>query len=339
MCVCEALGYSTKVYFNACCKPSELFNQDHRFLPYSIGPGHIATNMKEVLQVLINMCLDPAHGLSLVQKGPGPVLQAQTSSGETLLSTFTPPNKLSDYWTQLYAYAKLFQCCENFLSPGPPSCPCLLCHPFGRLPPPPPSLPPSLPPPSLPPSLPPHVLCVIVLYLLSPLVESFADSLAITDSTPPQSPHCSTNSCVLVDTATQLLQLQPNHAPDTPLTNIMETVEHIIVSHDEIVEGDSNGEVCVTEGGSPPPTGTQSVSCTHDTDGIQFVAYSGCEETPVAHSAQLRRSGRKRQHPSTSAANKVHLQSVTATMLITIYCFMFLVCNILFISLFSSSTL
>ena len=87
--------------------------------------------MRQILQLLINMCTDPRLGLGLIQKGPGPMLEARTEAGDVIVTTFTPPSKLSDYWNQLYAYAKLFQCCENFLSPGPPSCPCLLCHPFG----------------------------------------------------------------------------------------------------------------------------------------------------------------------------------------------------------------
>lgn len=131
--VIVALGYSTKVYFNACCKPSPLFNSEYHYIPYSTGPDHIADTMRDVLQVMINLCSDPVQGLNLVPKGPGLVLQAQKTGGETVTSTFTPPNKLSDYWAQIYAYAGVFQCCENFLSPGPPSCPCLLCHPFGML--------------------------------------------------------------------------------------------------------------------------------------------------------------------------------------------------------------
>ena len=101
-------------------------------LPYSIGPDHIAKSMRDVLQLLIDLCLDPVQGLRLIHKGPGPMLEAKTDAGEVIATTFTPPSKLSDYWNQLYGYAKLFQCCENFFSPGPPSCPCLLCHPFGK---------------------------------------------------------------------------------------------------------------------------------------------------------------------------------------------------------------
>ena len=127
-----ALGYSTKVYFNACCKPSALFDKERLGgVPYSIGPAHIGQTMREVLQLLVDLCVDPGHALSLVQKGPGPVLQAQSNTGDVMVTTFAPPTKLSEYWTQLYTYAKMFQCCENFLSATPPSCPCLICHPFG----------------------------------------------------------------------------------------------------------------------------------------------------------------------------------------------------------------
>ena len=89
--------------------------------------------MREVLQLLLNRSSDPCQSLKLIPEGPGLILKAQDPSGEIITQPFTPPTKLSDYWGQLYAYAQIFECCENFLSPGPPSAPCLLCHPFGKL--------------------------------------------------------------------------------------------------------------------------------------------------------------------------------------------------------------
>lgn len=129
-----AVGYSTKVFFNACCKPSPLFDQQKVLskLPLSVGPSHLAPAMQTVLQLMLDLCLEPEAALSLVPDGSGPLLFVYNGKGEVVSHGFPPPDKLSDYWSQLYSYASVFQCCENFLSATPPSSPCLLCHPFGE---------------------------------------------------------------------------------------------------------------------------------------------------------------------------------------------------------------
>lgn len=130
----SALGYSTKVYFNACCKPSPLFDFTKvcTTLPFSYGPGHIVETMQAVLQIMVNLCHDPIIALQKLPKGNGPPIVAHTSTGE-VSQGFPPPTKMSEYWLHLYNYATLLNCCENFLSATIPSAPCLLCHPFGRL--------------------------------------------------------------------------------------------------------------------------------------------------------------------------------------------------------------
>jgi len=130
----SALGYSTKVYFNACCKPSPLFDEQKLLshLPISIGPGHLAETMRAVLQLLLDLCQDPLAALERLPNGSGPPVVAHTADGGITSHGFPPPTKLSDYWSQLYKYASLLQCCENFLSATLPSVPCLLCHPFGK---------------------------------------------------------------------------------------------------------------------------------------------------------------------------------------------------------------
>ena len=129
-----ALGYTTKVYFNACCTPSPLFDKQKvlTHLPISIGPGHLTETMRTVLQLLLDLCQDPIAALERIPGGPGPALIAHNADREIKSQGFLPPTKLSDYWSQLYKYASLLQCCENFLSATIPSVPCLLCHPFGE---------------------------------------------------------------------------------------------------------------------------------------------------------------------------------------------------------------
>ena len=129
-----ALGYSTKVYFNACCKPSPLFDPQKVLasLPISLGPSHLQVTMQSVLQLLLDLCYDPVAALEKIPCGMGPVLVAHTKDGEMASHGFPPPAKLSEYWIQLYEYSGLLQCCDNFLSAVTPSAPCLLCHPFGR---------------------------------------------------------------------------------------------------------------------------------------------------------------------------------------------------------------
>ena len=129
-----ALGYTTKVYFNACCTPSPLFDKQKvlSHLPISIGPGHLTETMRTVLQLLLDLCQDPIAALEQIPGGPGPALIAHNADREIQSQGFLPPTKLSDYWSQLYKYASLLQCCENFLSATIPSVPCLLCHPFGE---------------------------------------------------------------------------------------------------------------------------------------------------------------------------------------------------------------
>ena len=129
-----ALGYTTKVYFNACCKPSPLFDQQKipTHLPLSIGPGHLTETMRTVLQLLLDLCQDPLAALERIPSGPGPALIAHNADREIKSQGFPPPTKLSDYWSQLYKCASQLECCENFLSATTPSVPCLLCHPFGE---------------------------------------------------------------------------------------------------------------------------------------------------------------------------------------------------------------
>lgn len=123
-----ALGYSTKVHFNACCKPGPLFNKKKIMsdLPFSMGPGHLAETMQAVLQLLLNLCSDPVAALERIPEGTGLTLTV----GKVVSKKIASPEKLSDYWQQLYNYASLLECCENFLSATKPSAPCLLCHPF-----------------------------------------------------------------------------------------------------------------------------------------------------------------------------------------------------------------
>lgn len=129
------LGYSTKVYFNACCKPSPLFSLSKVLskLPFSVGPGHMAETMQAVLQVLLNLCSDPASALDRLPSGSGMLLVVTTASGDIKSQSFPYPTKLSEYWPRVYKYAAALECCENFLSAKKPSAPCLLCHPFGEL--------------------------------------------------------------------------------------------------------------------------------------------------------------------------------------------------------------
>ena len=128
-----ALGYSTKVYFNACCKPSPLFDQSKVLssLPFAIGPGYLAETMQSVIQLLLDLCVDSAAALERIPVGNGLALIGRTPEGVIKSQKFSSPGKLSDYWSRLYGYASLLECCENFLSATKPSAPCLLCHPFG----------------------------------------------------------------------------------------------------------------------------------------------------------------------------------------------------------------
>lgn len=127
-----ALGYSTKVYFNACCQPSPLFARGKLLssLPLSLGPGHLVETMRAVLQLLLDLCADPVAALARIIPGGGPALVARNQEGVVDSRGFPPPSKLSEFWQQLYHWASLLQCCENFLSATTPSAPCLLCHPF-----------------------------------------------------------------------------------------------------------------------------------------------------------------------------------------------------------------
>ena len=68
-----ALGYSTKVYFNACCKPSPLFDTSKLLssLPLSLGPGHLSDSLKNVLQLLLDLCVNPEEALNKLPTAPG----------------------------------------------------------------------------------------------------------------------------------------------------------------------------------------------------------------------------------------------------------------------------
>lgn len=87
--------------------------------------------MQAVLQLLLDLCTDPASALDRIPAGSGLLLIATNAAGEIKSQSFPSPIKLSEYWSQLYSYAALLECCENFLSACKPSAPCLLCHPFG----------------------------------------------------------------------------------------------------------------------------------------------------------------------------------------------------------------
>lgn len=130
-----ALGYSTKVYFNACCKPSPLFDPNRVLssLPFCLEAGFLADNTQKVLQLFLDLSKDPVASLEVLPEGDGPALIVKTSDDQVVTRKCPAPQKLSDYWSNLYKYASLLECCENFLSASIPSAPCLLCHPFGKL--------------------------------------------------------------------------------------------------------------------------------------------------------------------------------------------------------------
>ena len=132
----SVLGYTTKVYFNACCIPSPLFDEAMVLtcLPLSIGPGYIADTMQELVQLLLNLCRDPLDAVKLIpDEVSGVEVHVVSPIGEGVVTKcFSPPTKLSGYWSDVYYYGSLFKCCENFLSATPPSSPCLLCHSFGK---------------------------------------------------------------------------------------------------------------------------------------------------------------------------------------------------------------
>lgn len=71
-----ALGYSTKVYFNACCKPSPLFDVELLLssLPVSLGPGHLADSMRNVVQLLVDLCVNPEDALNKLPTAAGSVV-------------------------------------------------------------------------------------------------------------------------------------------------------------------------------------------------------------------------------------------------------------------------
>ena len=129
-----ALGYTTKIYFNACCKPSPLFDKQLvlHSLPLSLGPGYIHDTLQALLQLLLDLTIQPWTVLETIRDGSGPELRITGPNGKTITKHFPVPDKLSQYWSEIYYYCQLFQCCENFLSATPPSAPCLLCHPFGK---------------------------------------------------------------------------------------------------------------------------------------------------------------------------------------------------------------
>ncbi|CAI8050289.1 Polyhomeotic-like protein 2 [Geodia barretti] len=124
-----ALGYSTKVYFNACCRPSPLFDETLLLssLPISLGPSHLADAMRNIIQLLVDFCVNPEEALNKLPT-------AAAKRGDVIVSSHSipAPGKLSEFWIQLYNHISLLQCCENFVSAHPPSAPCLLCHPFER---------------------------------------------------------------------------------------------------------------------------------------------------------------------------------------------------------------
>ena len=86
--------------------------------------------MQTVIQLLLDLCIDPPAALERIPEGDGLPLTAG-AAGTVCCKKMVSPGKLSDYWRQLYSYASILQCCDNFLSATKPSAPCLLCHPFG----------------------------------------------------------------------------------------------------------------------------------------------------------------------------------------------------------------
>ena len=100
-------------------------------LPYSLGPGYLAETLQSVVQLLLDLCSNPGAALERIPEGNGLLLSANTLAGVSIAKKMCTPRKLSEYWSQLFGYASLLECCENFLSANKPSAPCLLCHPFG----------------------------------------------------------------------------------------------------------------------------------------------------------------------------------------------------------------
>ncbi len=101
------LGYSTKVYFNACCKPSPLFDTSKLLsgLPYSLGPGYLAETLQAVVQLLLDLCSDPGAALEHLPEGNGLFVSAKTNEGMSVPKKICSPRKLSEYWSELYKYA------------------------------------------------------------------------------------------------------------------------------------------------------------------------------------------------------------------------------------------
>ena len=101
-------------------------------LPFSFEAGYFAETTQKVLQLFIDLSKDPLTALQRFPEGDGPVITAKSLTSEVFTRKCQVPKKLSDYWINMYKYAELFECCENFLSASIPSVPCLLCHPFGK---------------------------------------------------------------------------------------------------------------------------------------------------------------------------------------------------------------
>lgn len=144
------LGYSTQVFFNACCKPPELLDRQKVAcnLPFTLQPSTLAESTRQFFLVLISVSNDPKAIFDAIPEGSGPVISVQTLSGQTVQKSILAPVTLSQYWSLLMDFTvEKLTCCENFISASPPSTPCLVCHPFVRNPTPPSS--PSMPLPPL----------------------------------------------------------------------------------------------------------------------------------------------------------------------------------------------
>ena len=137
------LGYSTQVYFNACCKPPRSldFSKVTNLLPYTIEASTLDESTLKFFQVILSISADPHAVFECIPKGLGPSLSlASESSSKLHQRQIYTPVTLSQFWSLIVGFAvEQLLCCENFVSATPPSSPCLVCHPFVREPTPPPS--------------------------------------------------------------------------------------------------------------------------------------------------------------------------------------------------------
>ncbi len=127
--------YRTRVYFNACCKPSPLLDPSKVLskLPFSLGPRYrMDVTLQAVLKQLLDLCSDPVTALDcLPSTGSGMLLVTTTATGKLKSKGFCCPSSSSEFWSLLLKYVEALGCCKNFVSSRKPLVPCLLCHPLG----------------------------------------------------------------------------------------------------------------------------------------------------------------------------------------------------------------